>query len=85
MGPPPFGGGSLTETSAQIREQDLEDLNARWRESIEEMKRQPSEETSERVLEAFNAILEYMHAGEIPDATGMKDGLLYRVEETKRP
>lgn len=71
----------MIETHEGIRDQDLEDLRERWRKDVEKLKTDWTPEASRRTMESFNAILEYLHAGEVPDVSDMKDGSLFKVEK----
>lgn len=52
----------------------------RWHDTIRDLKTTGSEESAQRSGEAFNAILEYLHAGEVPEVSG-PDCTLYKVEK----
>lgn len=53
--------------SAAYRAQDLEDLMDAWRKSIDTLKLVWCSETASRTQRSFDEILNYLHAGEIPD------------------
>lgn len=61
-------------------DQDVEDLMQQWRDSIDFFRMVQTEETAAKAMESFNAILEYMHAGEPPwDGPSGPDELLVKV------
>lgn len=62
-----------------VRRQDLEDLYARWIVAIGDLCASAgSEEKARKAHEAFAAIIEYLHAGTIPEDDG-PDRVLVRV------
>lgn len=67
----------MSDDASALRRQDLADLGERWTRALESSNVFDLDE----VLDAFDALLDYIHAGEEPSVEGEKDGLLYRVEK----
>ena len=62
--------------SDPIIRQDLEDLHERWSRATGDLERSGSAIDAKRAREAFDALDEYVHAGQVPDANGPDDVLV---------
>lgn len=70
---------NAVEEDLSLREHDLEDLMEAWRKSIEELKFVWSPENAAKAQETFDAVIEYIHAGETPKVEGDPNDRLLTV------
>ncbi len=73
---------SVDASNALVR-QDLDDLFERWEAAIAAVERSGSAADAKRSRVAFDALLDYIHAGAVPDVEG-PDEVLVRVEKEAR-
>lgn len=57
----------MARTAAEYREQDISDLMDAWRRAIDVLRFDWSTQTASRAQRSFDEILNYLHAGEIPE------------------
>lgn len=60
----------------KLREHDLDDLMAEWHKSIDTLKLVWCKENADKAKKAFDAVLDYIHAGEVPETDDPNGRLL---------